>query len=377
MGKSHRLRKMLHQRRTAPPPTPGSLVIDPQAPRPTVHVMAYDGEKLTERDLRTAAELKQLPQILEQHKVTWVNVQGMGDIDVIRRLGDLFGLHPLALEDASNDHQRSKVEQYDGNLFIVARMLEGGTTMASDQLGMFVGKNFLVSFQHLPGDCFDPLRERIRRERGIIRTSGPDYLAYAMLDGVVDSYFPILEGFGDLIETLEEEIIRDIDADILARVHQVKSKLLVLRRAIWPLREALHQLVRDPIPQICEETRVYLRDCADHTFQIIDLVETYRELTSNLMDLYHSAIANRTNEVMQVLTVIATIFIPLTFIVGVYGMNFDYMPELRWKYGYFAVWGVMIAVAGGLLWLFKRKNWLPRGNRARRLPTSDVNGKSH
>ena len=339
--------------------------------------MAYDGEKLTERDLRTAADFKQLPQILEQHKVTWVNVQGMGDIDVIRRLGDLFGLHALALEDASNNHQRSKVEQYGNNLFIVARMLEGGTTMASDQLGMFVGKNFLVSFQHLPGDCFDPLRERIRRERGIIRTSGPDYLAYAMLDGVVDSYFPILEGFGDLIETLEEEIIRDVDADILARVHHVKSKLLVLRRAIWPLREALHQLVRDPIPQICEETRVYLRDCADHTFQIIDLVETYRELTSNLMDLYHSAVANRTNEVMQVLTVIATIFIPLTFIVGVYGMNFDYMPELRWKYGYFAVWGVMIAVAGGLLLLFKRKNWLPRGNRARSLPPHDVNGNSH
>jgi len=377
VGKSHRLRKLLHQRRTAPPATPGSLVIDPQAPRPTVHVMAYDGEKLTERDLRTAADFKQLPQIVEQHKVTWVNVQGMGDADVIRRLGDCFALHPLALEDASNNHQRSKVEQYGGNLFIVARMLEGGTTMASDQLGMFVGKNFVVSFQHLPGDCFDPLRERIRRERGIIRTSGPDYLAYAMLDGVVDSYFPILEGFGDLIETLEEELIRDVDGDILPRIHQVKSKLLVLRRAIWPLREALHQLVRDPIPQICEETRVYLRDCADHTFQIIDLVETYRELTSNLMDLYHSALANRTNEVMQVLTVIATIFIPLTFIVGVYGMNFDYMPELRWKYGYFMVWGVMLVIAGGLLWLFKRKNWLPRGNRARRLPPHDLNGNAH
>ncbi len=296
---------------------------------------------------------------------------GLGDTEVVARLGELFGLHPLALEDVLNNHQRSKVELYGDHLFIVARMLEGGTALVTDQLGMFLGKSFVITFQHLKGDCFDPLRERIRRERGIVRTSGPDYLAYAILDGVVDSYFPICEGFGDRIETLEEEIIRQVDGDIVSRIHAVKSKLLILRKSVWPLREALHILVRDPIPLVSDDTRVYLRDCADHTFQIIDLVETYRELSSNLMDLYHSVVANRTNEVMQMLTVIATIFIPLTFIVGVYGMNFDSMPELRWKYGYAVVWGVMIAVAGGLLWFFQRKGWLPSGSKRPKQPPPD------
>jgi magnesium transporter len=367
--KPHRLRKLLHQRRTAPGATPGVLVADPQAPKPVVHMMAFSPDKLVERDLRTTAELKQLPKIVAEHRVTWINVQGLGDIETVRLLGELFGLHPLALEDVLGDHQRSKVEQYGDKLFIVARMLEGGMTMATDQLGLFLTKNYVITFQHLVGDCFDPLRERIRREGGIIRTSGPDYLAYALLDGVVDSYFPICEGFGEYIEALEEEIIRSVDGDVVARIHTVKSKLLILRKAVWPLRDALHMLVRDPIPLITEDTRVYLRDCADHTFQIIDLVETYRELSSNLMDLYHSALSNRTNEVMQMLTVIATIFIPLTFIVGVYGMNFDFMPELKWKYGYFAVWGVMLSVAGGLLWFFQRKGWLPHGKP--KLPLSD------
>jgi magnesium transporter len=366
--KSHRLRKLLHHRRTAPGAAPGSLVADPQSPKPIVQILAYDAEKCTERELRTAADFKLLPQIVAEHQVTWVNVQGLGDIETVRRLGEIFGLHPLALEDVLNNHQRSKVEQYDNNLFIVARMLEGGMTMATDQLGMFLGKDYVITFQHLVGDCFDPLRERIRRERGIIRTSGPDYLAYAILDGVVDSYFPICEGFGEYIENLEEEIVRQVDGDIISRIHTVKSKLLILRKAVWPLRDALHILVRDPIPQICDSTRIYLRDCADHTFQIIDLVETYRELSSNLMDLYHSVVANRTNEVMQMLTLIATIFIPLTFIVGVYGMNFDHMPELRWRYGYYLVWGIMLVVAGGLVWFFKRRGWLPKSHKLNEPP---------
>jgi len=365
VSRAHR-RKAFH-RRTAPGAAPGSLVPDPQAPKPLVRLLAYDGKECVEREIRTTAEIKQIAQTLEKYPVTWVNVQGLGDVDVVRKLGEVFGLHPLALEDVLNNHQRSKVEPYGDTLFIVARMLEGGMTLANDQLGMFLGKRFVVTFQHLVGDCFDPLRERIRRERGVVRNCGPDYLAYAILDSVVDSYFPIAEGFGEHIEQLEEEIIGHADGEMIARVHTVKSKLLTMRRAVWPLREALHVLVRDPNPLICDETRVYLRDCADHTFQIIDLVEMYRELTSNLMDLYHSSLANRTNEVMQVLTVIATIFIPLTFIVGVYGMNFDYMPELRWKYGYAMVWGVMLTLAGSLLWVFRRKGWLP-GSEARHKP---------
>lgn len=356
---------MFH-RRTAPGAAPGSLVADPTAPKPEVRLMAYNGEKCVERELHAVADIKQICQFLEQYPVTWVNVDGLGDAEVIRRLGEEFGLHALALEDVLNNHQRAKVEQYGNHLFIVARMLEGGTKLDNDQLGMFLGKRFVVTFQHRAGDCFDPVRERIRNSRGVFRTSGPDYLAYALLDCVVDSYFPILEQFGEQIESMEESIIHGTGPEIISSIHSVKTKLLTLRRAIWPLREALHVLIRDPNPAIQDDTRVYLRDCADHTFQIIDLVETYRELTSDLMELFHSTLANRTNEVMRVLTVIATIFIPLTFIVGIYGMNFDFMPELRWKWGYAAVWAVMLALTGGMLLYFQRKGWLFGGRDGKR-----------
>ncbi len=385
MSKSRRQRRRSSwfKRRTQPGAAPGTLVADPTAPKPDVRVMAYGPQGCVDRKLQTPADFDQLPMLVEQYPVTWVNVDGLGDADVVARLGKIFGLHPLALEDTLNNHQRSKVEQYGDHLFIVARVIESGARLESDQMAMFLGKRFVVTFQQLPGDCLDPLRERIRNDRGIVRASGPDYLAYAVLDAVVDSYFPLLEALGEEIESFESAIINADDRDILERIHDVKGKLLILRRAIWPLREALHVLVRDPITVIHEETRVYLRDCADHTFQIIDLLETYRELASNAMDLYHSSISNRMNEVMQVLTVIATIFIPLTFIVGVYGMNFNTeispwnMPELNWYWGYAIIWGVMLATAGGLLVFFQQKGWLP-SFRKRRRPgheaATDANG---
>ena len=340
---------------------------DPAACKPIVRVFAFDAGNCLERELHGAAELDCLRELVERYPVTWINVEGLGDAELVARLGREFGLHPLALEDVLNRHQRSKVEQYGDHLFIVARMLEGAEKLETDQLAMFLGPRFVITFQHIVGDCFDPLRERIRQCRGVIRSSGPDYLAYALLDAVVDSYFPILETFGEQIETLEDAIIAMSDRNLISRIHDIKEKLVALRRAVWPLRNALHVLVRDPNPLVRDDTRVYLRNCADHTYQIMDLVDTYRELTSDLMGLYHSALANRMNEVMQVLTVIATIFIPLTFIVGVYGMNFNTgisawnMPELNWPWGYPAVWLVMIAIAGGLLLLFQRKGWLPRG----------------
>jgi magnesium transporter len=356
---------------------PGTLVADPTAPKPVVRLMAYDDQNCIDRELRTDAELGEIAQLVKKYSVTWINVDGLGDANVINRLGQIFGLHPLALEDVLNNHQRAKVEQYGDHLFIVARMLEGGTRLETDQLSMFLGRNFVVTFQNTPGDCLDPVRERIRCGRGIIGSVGADYLAYAIIDGVVDSYFPILEAFGEEIESLEDAIIDDVDRDVLSRIHEVKGKLLIMRRAIWPLREALHVLVRDPFPVITDTTRIYLRDCSDHTFQIIDLLETYRELASDLMDLYHSSLANRMNEVMQVLTVIATIFIPLTFIVGVYGMNFDTkvspwnMPELEWYWGYPAVWAVMLTIAGGLLFFFWRKGWLRGYSHRRRRARED------
>lgn len=372
MGKSSRKRrrKNYFRRRTEPGAAPGSLVADDSASDPVVSVFAYGPDGVLERKLSTVKELDEITAIRASHPVTWINVDGLGNAEIVARLGEIFGLHPLALEDVLNTHQRPKVEHYGDHLFIVARMIERGEQFETDQLGMFLGKDFVVMFQHLHGDCFDPLRQRIRTGRGIIRTAGPDYLAYSVLDGVVDSYFPILEAFGEEIEALEDAVMLRPDRSIISRAHDVKSKLLVMRRAIWPLRDALHVLVRDPTPLVSEDTRVYLRDCSDHTFQLIDLLETYRELASDLLELYHSSLSNRMNEVMQVLTVIATIFIPLTFIVGIYGMNFDTkvspwnMPELEWYWGYPAVWAVMIGVAGGLLLFFKRKGWLRGVGRA-------------
>lgn len=360
---STRQRRSLFHRRTAPGASPGSLVADPQAPQPRVRLTAYNGDKYVERELRSAHDLQQIQQFLEAYPVTWVNVEGLGDAETVGRLGEIFKLHNLALEDVLNNHQRAKVEPYRDHLFIVARRIEGQAHLHSDQLALFVGQRFVVTFHHRADDGLEPVRDRLRHARGVIRTSGPDYLAYALVDCVVDSYFPILEHIGEQIERLEMAIISGDDRQMVSRIHAVKSRLLALRRVLWPLREALHVLVRDPVPVIQEETRVFLRDCADHTFQIIDLVETYRELTGDLMELYHSSLASRTNEVMQVLTVIATIFIPLTFIVGVYGMNFD-MPELRWRFGYPSVWMLMLGVTGSLLAYFRYKGWLPgRGSK--------------
>lgn len=374
---NQRRNRSFFRRRSAPGTSPGTLLADPTAAKPVVRLMAYGPQGCVERELATSADYDQIRQYLADFPVTWINVDGLGDAEVVRRLGEIFGLHPLALEDVLNSHQRAKVEPYGNHVFVVARVIEGGARLDTDQLGIFIGERYVVTFQQLAGDCLDPLRDRIRRGRGIIRASGPDYLAYAVLDSVVDSYFPILEAFGEEIENMEDAIIDGVDGEMISRIHDVKSRMLVLRRVIWPLREALHVLVRDPIPVIREDTRIYLRDCADHTFQIMDLVETYRELTSDLLDLYHSSLANRMNEVMQVLTVIATIFIPLTFIVGIYGMNFDTtaspwnMPELKWYWGYPAVWAVMLAVASGLLYISHRRGWLPLGRRRRRLPRRD------
>ncbi len=340
---------------------------DKASQAPVVRIISYDGEQYVERELRDEAELAKLPDIVARHTVTWIDVQGLGDVNVVRRLGEVFHLHRLALEDVLNHHQRAKVEPYGEHVFIIARMLTTTGRMEFEQLAMFLGERFVITFQQKIGDCFDPLRERLRRGHGLSRKCGADYLAYLLLDAVVDSYFPLLERFGEEIQDLEEAIISATDTALISRIHDVRRKLVALRRAVWPLRDALHTLVRDPIPMVHADTRVYLRDCADHTFQIMDLVDTYRDLSSDLMALYHSSLSNRMNEVMQVLTVIATIFIPLTFIVGVYGMNFVNddspfaMPELSWRYGYPAVWGAMLLVAGGLLLFFRNKGWLPIG----------------
>jgi magnesium transporter len=312
-----------------------------------------------------------LTDILGKWPAVWVNVDGLGDTSVISQLGELFDVHRLALEDVVNVHQRAKVEPYDDHLFVIAHMIQAGEHLGTEQVSFFIGENYLLTFQERAGDCFDMVRQRIRAGRGRIRHAGASYLAYALLDALIDAYFPVLEVYGERIEALESELLTEPDAEMAGRIHAIKRDLLVLRRAIWPHREAIKTLLRDDSPFITDETRIYLRDCYDHVIQLLDLVETYRELASGLLDIYLSSLSNRMNEVMKVLTIFAAIFIPLTFIAGLYGMNFERMPELRWSWGYPMALMVMAALTVSLLVFFRRKGWIGRG---RKTPSGDAQG---
>lgn len=341
---------------------PGTLTPDPAAPRPIISIVAFGPNDSFEKRLETPQEIR---QYLNRWPVIWINVDGLGDAKVIEEIGQIFGLHHLALEDVINVHQRAKVEEYGKHLFIVVRMIELGERLQSEQVSMFLGSNIVITFQERPGvDSIEPVRNRIRAQRGKICNCGADYLAYSIIDAVVDGYFPVLEYYGERLEAIEDELTRNCDTSVTARIHEVKSDLLLVRRAIWPHREAINSLVRDPSPLVSDETRIYLRDCYDHTIQLIDMVETYREFGADLRDLYLSAASNRMNEVMKVLTVISTIFMPLTFIVGVYGMNFNTqrspwnMPELNWYYGYPFSLALMVLSTLAMMAFFYHRGWL-------------------
>ncbi len=361
--------KRRRKRRLPPGTPPGILNIDPSAPRPQIRFIAYGDEHLEEGELQ---DLAAIPDLRARFKVVWLDVQGLGDGTLIESAGRLFGLHRLALEDVVNVHQRAKVELYEGNLFVVLRMPEGEQPLTTEQLSMFVGGSFVVTFQERVGDCFDPVRARLRRG-GPIRSFGPDYLMYALIDATVDNWFPVLERYGEALEDLESEILARAGRDTIQQIHRLRRDMLGLRRAVWPLRDALGVLYRDTTPIVQAETRVYLRDCYDHAVQIIDLLENGRDLAAELTDLYLSMVSNRMNEVMKVLTIISTIFLPLSFIAGVYGMNFEpdasrwNMPELRWPFGYAFALGVMALTALAMVLYFWRKGWL----RAERLDDGD------
>jgi magnesium transporter len=368
------------RRRRAPPGTaPGTLIGDPGAPPPKIRLIAYGPDQIVEREIQNLDDLKQLGSF----PVTWVNVDGLGHVETIARLGQIFSLHPLALEDAVNVHQRAKVDIYPEHLFIVARMLRGSDRLETEQVSLFVGEGCLLTLQeHIPGDVFDPVRERLRSGRGRVRSAGPAYLAYALLDAVVDQYFPVLETTGERLESLETYVIENPSRDTATMIQRTKRDLLTLRRSIWPLREMLGTLAREPCPLISEDDRPYFRDCYDHTIQVMDLVENYRELGAGLTDIYLSSINNRMNEVMKVLTIFASIFIPLNFIAGVYGMNFDTrvsplnMPELEWYWGYLFALGLMLLVVVGLLVFFWHRGWLGERRRADRVPGKEGGGGS-
>ena len=360
-SRKNRRKQAQFRRHTEPGSAPGQVVVDPAARQPVTRVIAYDRENLIDRTIENIEEIRGM---LGKSRVTWVNVDGLGSAEVIKKLGEIFHLHPLALEDVVHVHQRPKVEQYGEHVFIVARMACLEQRLETEQVSIFLGADFVLTFLEDPGDSFDPVRARLKAGHARARDQGAGYLAYALLDAIVDAYFPIVEEYGDRLDDLEDDVILRPERNAIARVHDAKRDLRTLRRAVWPLREAINGLIREPTPLLSDETRVYLRDCYDHTVQIIDLVETYRELGADLSDLYLSGLSNRMNEVMKVLTIISTIFIPLSFIAGVYGMNFDTqasslnMPELKWRWGYPFSLALMASVTAAMLAFFIRRGWL-------------------
>ena len=340
---------------------PGTLVHVgvPRAEEPRITAMVYDASRLLEEELETIGDAFPLS---EAPTVTWINVDGIHQVKVVEELGQRLGLHPLVLEDILNPEQRPKMEDLGDYLYMVVKMLDWDDArgeMTTEQMSVLVGANYVVSLQEHPGgDVLDPIRVRIREAKGSIREEGPDYLAYAILDGVVDRYFGVLEGLGEKVEALEEELVAHPTPDTLQDLHELKRAMIFMRKSVWPLREVVAALDRGGSSIIQESTRVYLRDVYDHTVQVMDAVETLRDMLSGMLDIYLSSISNRMNEVMKVLTVFASIFIPLTFIAGVYGMNFAHMPELEWWWAYPLLWLVMLAVAVTMLVYFRRKRWL-------------------
>lgn len=323
-----------------------------------IRVIDYDETHIEEVEIKS---IEQCFPFKDKTTVTWINIEGLHQSEIIQSLGDCFGLHPLVMEDILNTDQRPKVEDYTDYLYIVLKMLHNvnGTEIVSEQISLILHPNFVISFQEgIKGDVFSPVRERLRTGKGRLRGMGADYLAYSLIDAIVDNYFTILEQIGENIEDIEEELVANPRKETLHKIHEMKREMIYLRKAVWPVREVISVLERGESPLIKNTTAVYLRDVYDHTIQVIDTIETSRDMLSGMLDIYLSSISNRMNEIMKFLTIIGTIFIPLTFIVGIYGMNFEFMPEIRWRYGYFAVMTFMFAIGIFMLFYFKKKKWL-------------------
>ncbi|TVQ43189.1 MAG: magnesium and cobalt transport protein CorA [Gammaproteobacteria bacterium] len=361
--KGRRKHSQHSRRRTPPGSSPGTLVADPHAGATTSRLIAYGPDVLLEQPLDGTPPAAARQQGVA---VTWVHSAGPGDAADVKALGEQFGLHGLALEDVLNRHQRPKAEAYGEHLFVVARLPGQVGTGETGQLSVFLGPDWLLSFSDGGEAWLAPVLERLRHGRGRLRSGAADYLLYALLDALIDGYFPVLEHHGETLEQLEDAVLSRPHAEVVADIHELKHELLTLRRAVWPLRELLNTLIRGDARQVSPQTALHLRDCYDHVIQLMDIVETYREIASGLVDIYLSSQSARMNEIMKVLTIIATIFIPLGTIAGIYGMNFDpeaspwNMPELGWRYGYPFALGVMAAVAGALMAWFWRRGWLGR-----------------
>ncbi len=340
--------------------SPGTVVYIGEEKTAEVRISVIDYNK-NEFIKREGVKAEDCFPFKDKDSITWINIDGVHNTDIIENIGEYFGLHPLVMEDIGNTTQRPKVEDFDDYMFVVIKMLYYDNSVEKievEQVSLILGKNFVISFQEREGDVFDSVRERIEKGKGRIRKMGSDYLLYSLIDAVVDNYFSVLERMGDKIEDLEEDIVEQTAPESLHNIHKSKKDMILLRRSVWPLREVINSLVRDKTALISENVIIYFRDVYDHTIQVIDTVETFRDMLSGLHDTYLSSISNKMNEIMKVLTMFASIFIPLTFIAGVYGMNFTFMPELDWRWGYFSVWGIIVIVGVSMLFYFKRKKWL-------------------
>ncbi len=340
-----------------PPGTPvyvGEKKID----RARIKIIDYDEAQFQEKEAKTVEECFPFK---DKPTVTWINIDGIHQIDIIEKIGNHFNIHPLVSEDIVNTGQRPKMEDFVDYIFIVLKMLhydEMKNETITEQVSLILGSNYIISFQEDEGDVFDPIRERIRSDRGRIRKMGADYLAYSLIDAIVDNYFLVLEKIGEKIEDIEDELVKNPTPEVLQSIHRLKRELIFLRKSVWPLREVISKLERWESPLIDKSIDIYLRDVYDHTIQVIDALETFRDMLSGMLDIYLSSVSNRMNEVMKVLTIIATIFIPLTLIAGIFGMNFRFMPELQWQWSYPLVLLAMLTLGILMIRYFRRKKWI-------------------
>jgi magnesium transporter len=339
---------------------PGSLVHIGDKGTGSIHIsiLDYDADRLVEKE---EASFGECVSYLNKPSITWINICGIDDSKTIESIGKHFGLHPLLLEDVMNTGQRSKIDNYKEMLYIVMRMLSYNTEkqeIEDEQVSIVLGKNFVISFVETDRNIFAPIRERMRNPKSRIRQRGADYLCYALIDWIVDNYFSILEQVEEKQERLEEELFRVPTPKTLIRIQRIKREISLLRKAVWPMREVISNLNRLDSPLIQDSTKIYIQDVYDHTIQVIDTIESFREVSSGMLDIYLSNISQRMNEIMKVLTVVATIFVPLTFITSLYGMNFDNMPELHWKWGYYTVISLMLGISALMLYYFRRKQWI-------------------
>jgi magnesium transporter len=354
------MNKIINKQKMKAGAPPGTLIHigEEKVEKVSIEVIDYDEENLKEKEIEN---IKDIIPLKEKPTVTWININGIHDVEIIKKIGDIFKLHPLLMEDIMNTGQRPKMQNFEDYIFVVLKMLhyndkEGKVIV--EQVSLILGQNYVISFQEVEGDVFETIRDRLRNAKGRIRKKGADYLLYALIDAIVDNYFIILENFGERIEDIEEELISESKVETLHAIQRIKREMIYLRKSVWPLREVVNSLEREESTMIEKSTDIFLRDVYDHTIQVIDSIESYRDVVSGMLDLYLSSISNKMNEVMKILTIFAAIFIPLTFIAGIYGMNFNFMPELNWRWGYFGIIIFMLCVGITMLVYFKRKKWL-------------------